>query len=175
MLKTSNTELVQSRKGGVRVGDDSRAGHDGSELDEDEVDGGEVRDNEVGKKVQKPSKSKNLFKCIKSFKSKKTLGLSFFTSGASLGFTKLGQAFVKTAILHHFDSEYQISFEMDVSGYAIGGVFSQLTLDDGGRWHSVAFFSQKMIPAEIKYETHNGELLAIIKTFKTWKYHLEGS
>ena len=31
----------------------------------------------------------------------------------------------------------------------------------------MAFFSQKMIPVETKYETLNGELLAIIEAFKT--------
>ena len=32
-----------------------------------------------------------------------------------------------------------------------------------------------MIPAETRYETHNSELLAIVKAFKTWKHYLEGS
>ena len=32
-----------------------------------------------------------------------------------------------------------------------------------------------MIPAETRYETHNGELLAIVEAFKTWKHYLEGS
>ena len=31
-----------------------------------------------------------------------------------------------------------------------------------------------MIPAETRYETHNGELLAIIEAFKTWRHYLEG-
>ncbi len=31
-----------------------------------------------------------------------------------------------------------------------------------------------MIPFEIKYETHDRELIAIVKMFKTWKYYLEG-
>ena len=30
-----------------------------------------------------------------------------------------------------------------------------------------------MIPAETRYETHDGELLAIVKAFKTWRYYLE--
>ena len=32
-----------------------------------------------------------------------------------------------------------------------------------------------MIPAETRYETHDGELLAIVKAFKTWKHYVEGS
>ena len=31
-----------------------------------------------------------------------------------------------------------------------------------------------MIPAETRYDTHNGELLAIIEAFKTWCHYLEG-
>ena len=64
---------------------------------------------------------------------------------------------------------------MNVSGYAIGRVFNQLTSDDLGQWHLAAFFLQKMILAETKYETHNGKLLAIIETFKTWRHYLKGS
>ncbi len=30
-----------------------------------------------------------------------------------------------------------------------------------------------MIPAKTRYETHNGELLAIIEVIKTWRYFLE--
>ena len=32
-----------------------------------------------------------------------------------------------------------------------------------------------MILAETRYETHNGEHLAIVETFKTWRHYLEGS
>ena len=31
-----------------------------------------------------------------------------------------------------------------------------------------------MISAKTWYETHNGELLAIVKIFKTWKHYLKG-
>ncbi len=30
-----------------------------------------------------------------------------------------------------------------------------------------------MIPAETRYETHDGELLAIVEVFKTWRHYLE--
>ena len=30
-----------------------------------------------------------------------------------------------------------------------------------------------MIPAETKYKTHDSELLAIVKAFKTWRHYLE--
>ena len=48
-----------------------------------------------------------------------------------------------------------------------------VTKTDLGQWHPVAFFSRKMISAETQYKTHNGELLAIIEAFKTWRHYLE--
>ena len=51
-------------------------------------------------------------------------------------------------------------------------MLSQLT--DLGQWHSVVYYSQKMIPAETRYKTHDDELLAIAEVFKTWQYYLEG-
>ena len=158
-------------KGGVGVGG-SRVGRGGSKLnrrriDDDEVDGNEVGDDEIVTKVQKSSKSKNLSK------SKKTES-GFLSLGARKAFTKLRQAFIKTPILHHFDLECHIRVETDISGYAICGVLNQLTSDDLGRWHPVAFFSKKMIPAKTMYETHDIEFLAIVEAFKTWKHYLEG-
>ncbi len=99
---------------------------------------------------------------------------SFLTPEARKTFTKLRQAFVETLILNHFDPEHHIRIEIDTSDYAIGGILSQLTSDNSGQWHPVAFFSKKMIPAETRYETYNGELLAIIEAFKSWRHYLEG-
>ena len=169
MLKTSESQ-TRPGKSEVEVGG-SRAGQDGSKLDggrkidDNGVDDDEVGDNEVRTKVQKVQKSSM---------SKKT-ELGFLTIGARKAFTELRQAFIKAPILHHFNPERHIRIETDASGYAIGGVLSQLTSDDSGQWHPVAFFSRKMIPAETRYETHDGELLAIVEAFKTWRHYLEGS
>ena len=124
MLKTA--EPRKSRDG---VGGDSRAGRDGidrSGMDNIEVDGGEVEVDEVGKKGRKMSKSKKLSKF-------KMVGSDFLIPRAKLAFTELGQAFLKPPILHHFDPEPHIWMETYVSGYAIGGVLTQLTSDDLGR------------------------------------------
>ncbi len=51
----------------------------------------------------------------------------FLTSEARIAFTKLRKAFTKTPILQHFDPECHIWIETDASGYAIGGMLSQLT------------------------------------------------
>ena len=69
-------------------------------MDDVEIDGGEVGDDEIGKKGWQMSK--NLFKF------KKTVELDFLTPRARLAFTKLRQVFVKAQILHHFDLECHI-------------------------------------------------------------------
>ena len=101
--------------------------------------------------------------------------MDFFIPRAKLAFTELRQAFFKTQIFHHFDLKCHIRIETDASSYAIGRVFSQLTLDNLGQWHPLAFFSQKMIPVETEYEIHDNEHLAIVEAFKTWRQYLEKS
>ena len=108
----------------------------------------------LGKKGRKTSKSKNLSK------SKKTVRSNLLTPEAKLAFTELRQAFLKAQILHPFDLERHIRIGTDVSSYAIGGVLSQLTSDNSGQWHPMAFFS-------CRYEMHDGELLAIVQAFMT--------
>ncbi len=97
----------------------------------------------------------------------------FLTSGARKAFTKLRQAFIEVSILNHFDLEHHIQIQIDISDYAIGEIFSQLTLDDLDWWNQMVFFSQKMIPVETWYKTHDSKLLAIIIGFKIWRHYLE--
>ena len=134
ILKSSgNTKSITwPGKSGFRVDGKSRARRDrseldGSKIDGDKVDSGEFGDNEIEKKAQKLSKSKNLTK------SKKMVGSDFFTSRAILAFTKLKQAFVKAPIFYYFDPERHIRIKTNVSGYAIDKVLSQLTSDNLGQ------------------------------------------
>ena len=164
------------------------------------VDGGD--DNELAKKLGKLSKSLKLSKsgnskCKNSAKSKKPskignspnfdtqkAGPSFLTPKTRAAFNRLRLTFTKAPILQHFDPEYYIWIEIDASDYAISAVLSPLasgtslyevvTKIDLGQWHPVAFFFRKMIPVETRYETHDGELLAIIEAFKTWHHYLKG-
>ena len=96
----------------------------------------------------------------------------YLTPEARQAFTQLRQVFTKAPIFQYFDPEYHIWIEIDASGYAIGGMLSQFI--DSDQWHPVAYYSQKMIPAKTRYKTHDGELLAIVKAFKTWRHYLEG-
>ena len=56
---------------------------------------------------------------------------SFLTPKAKLVFFWLRQAFIKAPIFYHFDQKRHIQVETDASGYAIGGILSQLTPDSG--------------------------------------------
>ena len=64
--------------------------------------------------------------------------------------------------------------KIDMLGYAIDRVWSQLTSDDLGQWQAMAYFSYKMIPAKTQYKIHNGKFLAIIGFFKICPHYLEG-
>jgi hypothetical protein len=61
----------------------------------------------------------------------------------------------------------------DASDFALGANLSQT--DEEGRLHPIAFYSRKFQPAEINYEVHDNELLAVVDSFKVWCRYLEGT
>ena len=63
-----------------------------------------------------------------------------------------------------FDPTKPIMLETDTSDLELGVVISQQGPD--GKWHPVAFYSQKLIIPEQNYEIHNKELLAIVDLMK---------
>jgi hypothetical protein len=63
--------------------------------------------------------------------------------------------------------------ETDASDFAMGAVLSQE--GNGRRLHPVAFYSRKFSAAEINYEIHDKELLAIVDSFQEWRCLLEGA
>ena len=164
------------------------------------VRGGGSRADETAKNLSKAkilSQSKKLKNNKSKIPTRTNLGTTgepmFLTPGAREAFNQLKQAFTKAPILRHFDPECHIGIETDALGYAIGGVLSQLTPDqvtlnsklnsakskvstkpDLNQWYPVTYFSRKIIPAEIRYKTHDAELLAIVEAFKTWRHYLEG-
>ena len=56
----------------------------------------------------------------------------YLTLAAKKAFNYLQHMFTKASILQHFDPKRHIRIETNMSGYATGGVVSQLTLDDLG-------------------------------------------
>jgi len=92
---------------------------------------------------------------------------------AGRAFEELKQRFTTAPILAHFDAQKPVIIETDASDFAIGAVLLQR--DDEGRLHPVAFHSRKFQPAEINYEVHDKELLAVIDAFKHWRRYCEGA
>jgi hypothetical protein len=87
-------------------------------------------------------------------------------------FETLKLAFMKAPVLVYFDPSRVVHLDTDDSDFGLGLVMSQKGGD--GRFHSVAFHSRKLIPAEINYNIHDKELLAIVDSLTRWRHYLEG-
>lgn len=109
---------------------------------------------------------------LKGSKNGKKAGLLIWTAVEESAFRLLIEAFTKAPLLAHFEYNRYIRLETDASGYALAAIISQLIED---AWHPIAFYSRKMTSAELNYDTHDKELLAIIEAFKHWRHYLEGS
>jgi len=92
---------------------------------------------------------------------------------AEKAFEELKKRFTTAPILAHFDPAKPVVIETDASDFAIGAVLPQR--DDENRLHPVAFHSRKFQPAEINYEIHDKELLAVVDAFKHWRRYCEGA
>ncbi|KAI0993816.1 hypothetical protein K3495_g14368, partial [Podosphaera aphanis] len=79
-------------------------------------------------------------------------------------FEKLKSMLSSAPLLALFSAEKETYLEADASGYAIGGVLSQI--DEKNRLRPVGYFSRKLTPAESNYNIHDKELLAIITTMR---------
>jgi hypothetical protein len=91
---------------------------------------------------------------------------------AQWAFDELKRRFTTAPILRHFEPSLQTIVETDASDFAIRAVLSQVV---DGRTHPIAFHSRKMDKAEINYEIHDKEMLAIVSAFKEWRRYLDGA
>ena len=80
---------------------------------------------------------------------------------------------MSASILIHFNPELYLRIKTDTSGYALAGILSQLVSEE--MWHSVTFWSRKMISAEQWYEIYDQKLLAIIMAFKQWRHYFKSN
>ena len=60
----------------------------------------------------------------------------------------------------------------DTLDYALAAILSIVNKDN--EVHPVAFHSHTFTVAELNYDTHDKELLAIFEAFKIWWYYLKG-
>jgi len=94
-----------------------------------------------------------------------------WSSSCQEAFVLLKKAFTTALILHHFNPFMPPIIETDASDYVITGVFSLCTED--GDVHPIVFYSRTLTGAELNYDMHNKELLAIFDAFKTWHHYLK--
>lgn len=86
-------------------------------------------------------------------------------------FAKLKKAFTTAPVLHHYDPALPAVVETDASDYALGAILSVITPD--GDLHPVAFHSRSFHGAELNYDTHDKELMAVHDAFSVWRHYLE--
>ncbi|KAF8750267.1 hypothetical protein RHS01_09459 [Rhizoctonia solani] len=88
-------------------------------------------------------------------------------------FQGLKDAITNAPVLCHADPSKPYFLETDASGAALGSILSQRQED--GRLHPLGFLSESFKGAEQNYDTHDKELLAIIRSFEYWRIFLEGT
>ncbi|KAF8759706.1 hypothetical protein RHS01_02083 [Rhizoctonia solani] len=88
-------------------------------------------------------------------------------------FQNLKDAITNAPVLCHADPAKPYFLETNASGAALGSILSQRQED--GRLHPLGFLSESFKGAEQNYDTHNKELLAIIRSFEYWRIFLEGT
>ncbi|MBW0493002.1 hypothetical protein O181_032717 [Austropuccinia psidii MF-1] len=98
---------------------------------------------------------------------------------AALGhFQLLKEAFTTSPILSHFNTSPILShfntslpaiLETDASYYALWAVLSQV---NDSEKNPIAFYSCKLLPAELNYEIHDKKLFGIVLALKHWRAFL---
>ena len=81
----------------------------------------------------------------KSSTSKDPIGAGYLISDVKKALNFLRQVFIQVFIPQHFNPKRHIRIGINASSYTIGGIFSQLTLDNLGQWHAVAYYLGKII------------------------------
>jgi hypothetical protein len=94
-----------------------------------------------------------------------------FIERAKQIFDLLRDVFQYVFVLTHFDSKFLIKLKTNAFDYEIVDIISQLQFDE--QWRFIAFFSRKMILAEMNYKMHNQKLLIIVECFKHWRHYLK--
>jgi hypothetical protein len=85
---------------------------------------------------------------------------------AKQAFEQLKTAMISEPILQHFDPDRMPMLETDASDYTIGAVCSQP--DNSNDIHPLGYFSRKLKDAELNYDIHDKELLAIVEALNKW-------
>ena len=87
-------------------------------------------------------------------------------------FATLKELFTMAPILTCWDPDAPMIVETDVSDYTIVAVLSTHV---GTEVQPIAFHSRTFDAAELNYDVHDKELLAIYEAFRKWRHYLEGT
>jgi hypothetical protein len=85
----------------------------------------------------------------------------------------LKKAFTRAPVLTHWIPDQPVVVETDASDYALAAIISQITPEN--ELHPIAFHSRTFNGAELNYDVHDKDLLAIFEAFKKWRHYLEGT
>jgi hypothetical protein len=88
-----------------------------------------------------------------------------WTAEDERSFNLLKRKITEQPVLMWPDFQKTFQVKCDASGYAVGGVLSQ---DD----RPVAYYSEKLDDAKLKYSTYDKEFYAIIQALKKWRHYL---
>ena len=87
-----------------------------------------------------------------------------WTPRCGKAFNMLKQRFTSAPILTHFDATLPSIIKTDASDYATGTIHSQT--QKNGQVHPVAFLCRKFSLAEMNYDIHDKEMVAIVLAFQ---------
>ncbi|CCO31575.1 Retrotransposable element Tf2 155 kDa protein type 2 [Rhizoctonia solani AG-1 IB] len=96
-----------------------------------------------------------------------------WTEREQAAFEELKQAITMAPVLAHADPDKPYFLETDASGAALGLVLSQQQEDR--QLHPIGLLSESFKGAEVNYDTHDKELLAIICSLEHWRIYLEAT
>jgi hypothetical protein len=96
-----------------------------------------------------------------------------FDESCKLAFLSLKQVFISAPVLTHYKPGCLLVIETDASDYALAAILSQVKANR--EIYPVTYLSRTFSDTKLNYDTHDKELMAIYKAFKTWRHYLEGT